>query len=241
MILLGAAVAFVADTAVQYFHNRSEGLPPLEAIYHENLNMPELVGAAVGGAVSSGLATAAMQTVPQAVNAIGLSGATGTATTIGGGILVGAGSNVIGDFSGRLTENSLGSERSDILDPGSYGGAVFWGGVTGGAAATINLAVGNEVNSLNAGAQESYAQSYRQNMAIQAWDGMMLNGGEGWLQTPEGLGYYSSFLFGPPEALTQEIVHPAASTLAALGRAADILFNDDLLEATWEILDTVRN
>ncbi len=169
-VAFGAVLGMGVDYAIQGYSNMQDGMEFNEAFSWGNINKAELVGSGIGGAVSGGLSAYALPAVPLIFKG-------STVGTIGGSFFVGASANVIGDISSRATTSIItGTPQPDMLDPMSYLNSFLYGGISGSATATINIAFDGLAQSSGAAARSQYIDEFMETAANDLWDHQMALG-----------------------------------------------------------------
>lgn len=232
---IGAGLGYIADYYVQYSDNRSQGMRPLEAIYHENINEREVAGATLAGGVSGAGGAVLLPLVPQGVAAAGLSGSTGSLVTVGGSAGLGGIINTASDFIGRKFETMLGSSREgDMHDLSSYTGSFTWGAITSGGASAIDEILSPLVNRSTANAQANFIDDYMNDAHIQLWDTRIAAGDTGWPPSEELFDLVVPAFWGPPQSTVNAL--PETGLVSFSGAVSDftsVAFNADSWKTAW--------
>lgn len=205
--------------------------------YHENINMAELGGAFVAGGTGTALVAFLFPAVPAFVEIFG----GGTVATIIVETVVGAGASTVGEFTGRVWQNSMCEAtgcpiRDDLWDVSTYRDDLLWGAVTSLIGASIDeIFIKPKINASMAQAEAAAKAGFQQQAASQLWDHTLATG-ESWPpQSTKGFTLVADWKLGPPAGFPC----PTPSTavlLTSLSEALDITVNDDIWKTLWSIM-----
>ncbi len=211
-------------------------MAPLDAIYHENINEKEVLGAGLAGGVSGAGGAVLLPLVPTAVAASPLTGSAATVTTVGGTALGGGIINTASDFIGRQFETFLGSSRADdMYDLSTYTGSFVFGGLTAGGASAIDELLAPLISRSQAGAQAKFVSQYIDDAHIELWDARMAAGEIGWPPSEDFFELTVKALAGPPKSAIDSVPATGFTRFAgAISEATSVLFNADTWKGIWE-------